>query len=529
MNSSPQCSFLDELNSLCKQIKDSALKGFEDLIKSCNIDINQNVKLSSEYYSLVKSNDKTQRQIKRLRFWRWFLIIFLVFPFILMTNAAKKKQTILDGGLKEENKIQVQLDEQLAYFFPKISYDFCYKQIIEPLWKDIKIDIYHDEEAYETWIPWLDKIFPKDACLTTLLSGKIFNNPFIIYNFKDQLWGTHVYTGSVPITYTVHINGKAETRTEFAVATEALPEPYWNRETRLSYHFDKAEKLCFTNNISKSEFKKWNKKNQLPLENNDFNKVFPTIRNDETQFRVLFTPLAQENYVKLLKQHDFVIVKDEQITTIQLPNNDNPYLDVTPNEAFNYNVQTWANNYADWVTKLIKDIGLLTLPIANIPLYTQFKTNVVKDTEQDVASYFQVQDNLSHLFDILDKWQDFDTDVVFHPISTKTTKIKSTEFSLTTVKCDYFYPLHKVITKIGVAPSGRTAIVPINVIEYLPKHRNIVVCQSTNLKCSTKEQIYEQNMTLHRGQLMFIAKSNQLSQQEISNIEKILEQKKKED
>lgn len=525
MTINPQCSFLDELDSLCNQVKESALKNFDDLIRTCNIDVDQNKKWSQEYYSLVKSNDKIQKQIKRLRFWRWFLIIFLIFPFILMTKAAKKKQKLLDNGVKSEYDVQIKLDEQLAYFFPKISYDLGYKKIIEPLWKDIKIDIYHDEEAYETWIPWLSTLFPKDACLTTLISGKIFNNPFIAYNYKNQVWQTHTYTGSVPITYTIHVNGKTQVRTELAIASETLPEPAWVEGTELAYHFDKTNKLCFTNNNSKKEFKKWNKKNQLPLENKEFNKVFQAIRNDETDFRVLFTPLAQENYVKLLKQQNYIIDKEKEITMIQLSNKGYPYLDVTPNEAFNYDVKTWGQNYASWAVKLVKDIGLLTLPIANIPLYTQFKTKIIEDTEIDVASHFQVQDNLSHLFDIFNLWKTFDTNVIFHPISTKTTKIGSTEFSLTNVRCDYFYPLHKVITKMGVSPSGRTAMVPINVIEYLPRQKNIVVCQSTNLKCSTKEQIIGNNMTLHRGQLMFITNNGNISDKDIETIKKILSNK----
>jgi hypothetical protein len=42
-------------------------------------------------------------------------------------------------------------------------------------------------------------------------------------------------------------------------------------------------------------------KNMEPMENPEFDKLFPCERDDEVQFRTLFSPLAQEEMVKLIK------------------------------------------------------------------------------------------------------------------------------------------------------------------------------------------------------------------------------------
>ncbi|MCQ3908348.1 MAG: hypothetical protein MJ200_02060 [Mycoplasmoidaceae bacterium] len=50
-----------------------------------------------------------------------------------MTNAAKKKQKILDEGLKKEKDVKDKLDKQLQEFVSLLSYDLMFKRIIEPI------------------------------------------------------------------------------------------------------------------------------------------------------------------------------------------------------------------------------------------------------------------------------------------------------------------------------------------------------------------------------------------------------------
>ncbi|MCQ3915390.1 MAG: hypothetical protein MJ195_01240 [Mycoplasmoidaceae bacterium] len=50
-----------------------------------------------------------------------------------MTNAAKKKQKLLDEGLTKEKEAKEKLDKQLQEFVGLLSYDFMFKKIIESI------------------------------------------------------------------------------------------------------------------------------------------------------------------------------------------------------------------------------------------------------------------------------------------------------------------------------------------------------------------------------------------------------------
>lgn len=528
MTSNPKCSSLNELNSLCKEVSEKANQEFDTLIKQNNIDLNNNKAWASEYYSLVASNTKLAKKIKRLKVWRWILIIFLIFPFFLLTNAAKKKQAILDVELKKEADAKQKLDEQLKVFATKLSYDFMFKKIIEPLWKDIKLNIYQDAASFKSWIPLMPKLLPEDSCFLELVSGSLFDNPFMMYNYKIQSWYMHVYSGSLAVPYTTRDSeGHWVTRTEIVVATETLPAPKWDIGTELVYHFDKPAKLCFINNSSKRELKKLNKKNiQSPMENKEFEKLFPAKRSDEKDYRVVFTPLAQENFVKLFREQQYSVIKDEEVTTIQAIDK-GAFLDTTDNEAVNYDVQTWRDRYSKWVSNFVYSIGLLTLPIASIPLYTQFKTDVSSpSTGKNIASYAQVDENITLLFNLFGLWSKFDTDVIFEPRETKTITINKVNFSLTTVECNYFWLDHKVVVKPTPSIHSGVVMVPVPVIYYRDRVKKYVMCQSINLNNNNYEGRFG-NILVHKGQIMCLLEKASLNEKDINQIKNIIEKIKK--
>lgn len=528
MASIPKCSSLNELDSLCKEISEKTNQTFDALIKECNIDLGTNKQWSSEYYSLVKSNNKLRKKIKRQRVFRWILIIFLIFPFFLLTSAAKKNQKTLDADLIKEKDAKDKLDDQLSVFTKKLSYDLMFKKIIEPLWKDVKLDVYQDVASFKSWLPLMDKILQQDSCFTELLSGNIFENPFMIYNYKIQTWYMHVYTGSIAVSYTTRDSqGRSVTHTEIVTASETLPAPQWSVGTELAYLFDKPSKLCFSNNASKRTLKKLVKKNkQAEMDNREFDKIFPSTRSDEKDFRVVFTPLAQENYINLFKKQRYNVSKDEDVTLVSLDNRP-LILDTTDNEANNYDVTTWKEQYVKWVNNFVHSIGILSLPIANIPLYTQFKTKVIDGGKQPTPSKLQIQDNIHHLFNLSNLWSQFDTDVIFQPLQSTKTTINKVDFNATVVQCNYFWPDHRTIMKPGFSAHRGTVMVPVHVIYYRPRFRRFVVYQSINLNRPDRQMYFNEKMVLHRGQLMFLSEKGTLSATEVNAVKNAIEKIKK--
>ncbi|MBU4690204.1 hypothetical protein KQ874_00595 [Mycoplasma sp. ES3157-GEN-MYC] len=156
-------------------------------------------------------------------------------------------------------------------------------------------------------------------------SGTIYGNPFIISSRLLHEMGTKTYTGTLFITWTEYSydsNGKrvAVACSETLVARVVKPFPeYWHK-TYIYIGSQAAPDLYFTrnsnniNNESDSQIDKYVKKYDkilkkmmkdnpqfTALANTEFEACFgATDRNHEQQFRLLFTPLAQQNIVKLL-------------------------------------------------------------------------------------------------------------------------------------------------------------------------------------------------------------------------------------
>jgi hypothetical protein len=60
------------------------------------------------------------------------------------------------------------------------------------------------------------------------------------------------------------------------------------------------------------------RKGQYEVDNPTFERVFPTTRNSESKFRLLYTPLAQEQTIKLLEHfHDYGIAKDGEMNLVE--------------------------------------------------------------------------------------------------------------------------------------------------------------------------------------------------------------------
>lgn len=83
--------------------------------------------------------------------------------------------------------------------------------------------------------------------------------------------------------------------------------PTFSYKTTMNIYVKKPEGLSFesaaklkNNNAISDFYKKSNR--QSPMDSRDFDRVCPTFRNNETLIRVLFTPSAQDNFVKLDSQ-----------------------------------------------------------------------------------------------------------------------------------------------------------------------------------------------------------------------------------
>ena len=269
-----------------------------------------------------------------------------------------------------------------------------------------KYSYLHDKYGYET---------SNDKSVSTLFaqSGHILGNPFVIEKNYYQTMRDHTYTGSITITWTERVSdgkGGYQTvmRSQVLTATVVEPEPAYHIGTRLIYGNEAAPNLSFSRSPTghanddekqldkyiKSFDKKLDKKVEKDLKdgstssftrlhNEEFEALFNALnRDNEMEFRLLFTPLAQRNLLALMKNKekvgygdDFSFSKRKKLNYIQSGHMQNSTcLDKGAEELKHYSYDVCHKNFVSYCDQYCKEIYFELAPLISVPLYQQHKT-----------------------------------------------------------------------------------------------------------------------------------------------------------
>jgi len=331
-------------------------------------------------------------------------------------------------------------------------------------------------------------------------SGDISGNPFFFARDLIHWMGTMTYTGSIVITWTTtyYSNGKSYTQTHTQTLTARLekPYPYYNEQPYLVYGNEAAPDLTFsrtekdTENMSEKqierqvnkEIKKIEKKSEKSitkggeftvLGNSEFEVLFDaTNRNEEVQFRLLFTPLAQKQLLQLMKEKeigygdDFDFVKHKMINILYPKHLQGFNFDIAPNYYAGYDYETIRKNFIDYNDSYFKNIFFAFAPILSIPLYQQQKPHeyIYKDLYPSYVSFYEHE----HVANMMNAAE------FSHPLSVtrnilKTSVVKSGDNHDTVAVTAYGYRSEDRVTIVPVfGGDGRYHNVPVNWKEYLP-------------------------------------------------------------
>ncbi len=317
-------------------------------------------------------------------------------------NAARHKKTV-DELYK---KCTDDVNRVLALFDWNIPAKIIRENV--PL---IQLDDYFDMKKYDYLYNkyGLGNNKSKDSSTVFVLSGTIVGNPFLLIRNFNTAMGMHTYTGTRIISYPVRVSdGHGHYHTviqhQTIVGTVTKPAPTYGYETYLVYANDAAPKLTFSrtktaNNLKsdkeierfvKSETKALNKKatkstrkgeNFTAMTNTEFETLFHAWnRNDEVQFRLLYTPLAQQNTVKLLKSttpnnpygDDFRFVKKHCLNYIYSDHDDRLDVYMRPDRWRGYySIDTLKKDFVSYVNEYFRAIYFDLAPLISIPLYQQ--------------------------------------------------------------------------------------------------------------------------------------------------------------
>ncbi|MDF2698516.1 MAG: hypothetical protein K0Q49_72 [Haloplasmataceae bacterium] len=426
---------------------------------------------------------------------------------ILKTNLNEKI-----GKLTEKAWEQMQPLNDL--FTPEMSKGLFSKTI--PL---INLDKMFDSKRLEYLVNkfGLDEV--KDINRSTLYvqSGDINGNPFYVCNDMVHELGTKTYTGSITIhwTTTSNVNGKSVTNHHSQTLTASVnkPCPYYGEKPYLVYGNEAAPDLIFSRHDSDSEqlnqkqidklvnrdIKKLNKEseksiskggNYTVLGNSEFEVLFgATNRNNEVQFRLLFTPLAQKQLLQLMKEKeigfgdDFDLVKHKMINIIYPEHLRDINLNTKANYFHGYDLDEVKNKFICYNDAYFKHLYFTFAPILAIPLYQQQKPHeyIYKELYDSYVSFYEhefVANNMN-------------INAFKHPLSVtqnilKTSVVKSKDNCDTVTVTAFGYQTEERVdymTKMG--GDGRSHTIPVRWTEYIP------VSQNTDIDINIVDEVDE--------------------------------------
>ena len=283
------------------------------------------------------------------------------------------------------------------------------KNLIEKTVPQLKIDDNFDMHRYD----YLSGKYgftdnhDENSSTIAILSGEILGNPYVIDRELYTYTAMHTYRGTLVITWTTtHRDSEGHTHTQHhsqtLVATVTKPKPEYAERTRLIYGNEAAPDLTFTHAPShaermsdreyesavKSGAKKIKKQQQKALKqgkaftemgNAEFDVMFGALdRNNEVQFRLLFTPLAQKNMISLMRSNagfgdDFDFVKRGCLNYVSSEHSARWDLDTNYKRYASYDIDAVSNAFLSFNASYFKSMFFEFAPLLSIPLYQQHK------------------------------------------------------------------------------------------------------------------------------------------------------------
>ena len=265
-------------------------------------------------------------------------------------------------------------------------------------------------------------------------SGSILGNPFVVFKELEMNMLPHTYEGTLVITYRVRHYGKNgsyyTTVTQTLRARVTKPKPFYSHNTYLVYANEAAPNLSFSrsasniNSMDEKHLAKYVAKHEddlekmaekemknggqyTPLGNPEFELFFGGLnRDNEVEYRLLFTPLAQKSMLQLLKSSDgfgddFSFRKSKMLNLIISAHSQGDALFVDRSYFCDYDYRKIEEKFVNYNDFYFKALYFDFAPLMSIPLYQQHKAHeyIYKGTIPSNFTTFE-HEAISNKFDV---------------------------------------------------------------------------------------------------------------------------------
>lgn len=356
-----------------------------------------------------------------------------------------------------------------------------------------------------------------------MVVGTITGNPFVISRELEVEMGMKTYEGSLVVTWTEtrrDSQGKTYTVThsQTLIATVTKPCPFYDTETFLVYCNESAPDLNFSRKpqahgkddkqiermVKRGEKKlakiaeddmKHGDGSFVAMSDTEFDVLFGAFdRDNENQFRLLFTPLAQRNTIDLVKDSpygdDFYFAKQGKLNTIYSHHGDTWDM-LAGRNISSYSVDLAKQMFTNYNCNFFKNLYFMLAPLLSIPLYQQFKPN---EMDIDLSSETNIAAREAEmLVNIL-------PDNYIGAKGSATRVISKVKFisSIGEVDCIMIYAYsYSITTRTDFVPrvagNGRMYSVPVNWDEYNPlmKTTEALIFDANGLSNETYAQLVD--------------------------------------
>jgi hypothetical protein len=414
---------------------------FEDLLRQSGVDENANVKTVQQLRQLERqaggasSSNKWWRILRAvviatallallyvLKHYSW---LWLVAPTVIFAPATYWLNRVINDSHARLKKLEQACEEmraeawgQMAPLNRLFDWDILAK-LMQKTVPRIAFDPYFSNgrmEELRNSFGWSGELGDKHSIVFSH-SGVLNGNPFILARTMTHWMGSRTYRGSLQISWTEQVrgsNGKwhTEIRHETLNASVERPFPEYENHTFIVYGNEAAPDLVFSRSPSKlskledSFFDKMRRNRAIKklenksrdigegktftvMSNREFDALFnATDRNHEVQFRLLFTPLAQQEMLKLLKDNqvgygdDFAFDKRRMINIVDPAHMRHTDIGGEPEKFYAYELAQARIFFNGYHNDFFRSFYFGIAPLLAIPLYQQHRpdSDIYKDT-----------------------------------------------------------------------------------------------------------------------------------------------------
>jgi len=434
----------------------------------------------------------------------------LTVVFILLIT---KKINIIIKQLKGQKDIEHQkalaiLEEAQGQMAPlnALFSEYDTFNLIEKTMPSIKFNKHYDGKLHADFnknYDFIDQIDQNRSVVDTV-SGRLFENPFVFYRYLNHYMGTKPYVGSLVIHWTtVERDSDGRLRrvhhTDTLHATVIKPYPEYNYGTGLSYGSQSAPDLNFSRKyghverLTEKEIEKKVRKGEKKLKrksekatktasaftemtNSEFDVLFgATDRDNEVQFRYLFSPLAQVNMVNLLRSSvgygdDFYFTKRGKHNYIESEHAQMWDMNTDGENYCSYDIDDAKQKFINRNNNFFKSIYFDFAPLLTIPTYQQEPSMVFEPLDRYDANYSNYEHEVlanaigTHHF----APQGSATSVMLKASLVKT----KNQTDIVMINASSYEAHHRVDFIPVFGGDGKTHLVPVPWIEYLPIEKN---------------------------------------------------------